>query len=188
MAYKAKIKTRFKNHPVYKWPGIRHLLKKPGDKTRMPLPVQTYPSPRKGKKIEHRYDNAMLKDLLGLNPSASGKINILRVNNFLFNAARNRHLVKAKKKGTQHWKDNYVPYPLPEGQYVIGENVLMDGDTVTVLEERGKWVRIAPQIATLYEIEISSGKVFKGGLHWRVMNSSQTNQTWMEKAMIERVS
>lgn len=182
MAYKAIVKWRGKQHPSQKHKhagrGVR------ADK--FPATNQTFGKPARGKKIRVRYDNKKLADLKSIN-SIAGFWNVRRLAGYLFNPHG------PNKKWTNKWTkaigiDARVPYPLPKGQFAIGEGIVSDGATVIVEEERGQWVRLrAGTVVRLNEVEYGTGKMYPTGLFWRIWPDEKTGEVWIEKKMIERI-
>lgn len=175
MQYKAKLRSLGLDHQVQK-----HKHAKKG--MRFPATVQTYAKPAKGKKITIQYGNALLSRLRGIN-SLYGFWIVRRIGGVIFN--------KRNTKWAQTWTKLFgvqarIPYPLDPGEFAVGENILCDGNTVTVVAERKGFLQILPQIVRLYEVEIGTGKLFAGGLYWYIYPDPAIGEIWIEKDRVVR--
>ena len=176
MSYRARIKWRGVNHPVQNHVHAKLSMK-------FPATAQVYDR-LGGHKITAQYDNAKLTDLAKLN-SWYGFWVVRRIGGVMFNQMGNQKWAKKWTKlfGVQA----RIPYPLPKGDKAVAQVVLCDSNTVYVNKENGKWCRIDPVVARLTEVEIGTGRMFLGGLRWRVYPDKKSDEIWIEKSMLEKI-
>lgn len=177
--YKAVIKYD-PNHNVFKWIKKRNI--KSGSMP-LPIPLADKAGGKKGKPIP--YDNDDLTRLLKLNGNNMYVFKVVtRIGGFLFNSARNKHLLSwlGKILGKANWwKGNYVPYPMPKGKKALAEKIYMVGNTITIDKDKGRWVHVTAGIGQLCQVDIVTGNVYKSNAYWYVPAG------WIEKSLTRKV-